>query len=104
VAVMLAESLVAVLRQRLLPRADHAGRVLALELLLGTPAAATLIREQRTAQLDTLLRNSAHEGMKCMDDAVLALEREGVVAAGGADARTAPRAQADGREELSQAA
>jgi twitching motility protein PilT len=107
VATMLAESLVAVLRQRLLPRADHAGRVLALELLLGTPAAATLIREQRTAQLDTLLRNSARDGMQCMDDAVLALERDGIVAAGSADARTAgpaPQSAAAGDQELSEAA
>ena len=107
VAAMLAESLVAVMRQRLLPRADRPGRVLALELLLGTLATATLIREQRTAQLDTLLRNSARDGMQCMDDAVLALERDGVVAAGGASARTAGpvlRSAATGGEELSEAA
>jgi twitching motility protein PilT len=88
-AKLLAESLVAVLRQRLLPRADRPGRVLALELLLGTPAATTLIREQRTAQLDTLLRNSAGDGMQCMDAAILTLERDGIVAAGGTRVRTA---------------
>ena len=107
VAKMLAESLVAVLRQRLLPRADRPGRALALELLLGTPAAAALIREQRTAQLDTLLRNSARDGMQCMDDAVRALERDGIVAAGGASLRTAgpaPRSAATEDEELSEAA
>lgn len=107
VATMLAESLVAVLRQRLLPRADRPGRALALELLLGTPAAAALIREQRTAQLDTLLRNSARDGMQCMDDAVLALERDGIVAAGDAAAGTAgwaPRSAATGNEGLSEAA
>ena len=107
VATMLAESLVAAMRQRLLPRADRPGRVLALELLLGTPAVATLIREQRTAQLETLLRNSAGDGMQCMDDAVLALERDGIVAAGGARVRTAgpvlPSADG-GDEELSEAA
>ena len=88
-AKLLADSLVAVLRQRLLPRADRPGRVLALELLLGTSAAATLIREQRTSQLETLLRNSDGDGMQCMDHAVLALERDGIVAAGGTSVRTA---------------
>jgi hypothetical protein len=42
-----------------------------------------------------------------MDDAVLALERDGVVAAGGASARTAGpvlRSAATGGEELSEAA
>ena len=106
-ATMLAESLAGVLRQRLLPRADRPGRVLALELLLGTPAVATLIRELRTAQLDTLLRNSAGEGMCCMDDAVLSLEREGVVAA-GAEARRqsapGPDGVGAGDENLSAAA
>jgi twitching motility protein PilT len=107
VATMVAESLVAVLRQRLLPRADRPGRALALELLLGTPAAATLIREQRTVQLDTLLRNGARDGLQCMDDAVLALERDGVVAVGDARARTAGpdlRSADTGDEELGEAA
>ena len=104
---LLAESLVAVLRQRLLPRADRPGRVLALELLPGTPAVAALIREQRTAQLDTLLRNSTGDGMQCMDEAVLALERDGIVAAGGASVRIAGpalRSADSGDEELSEAA
>ena len=106
-AKLLSDSLVAVLRQRLLPRADRPGRALALELLPGTPAVATLIREQRTAQLDTLLRNGAGDGMQCMDDAIRALQDSGVVAPGDA---TAPRGvpgpgHGDGGEdELSEAA
>jgi len=105
-ATRLADALAAVLRQRLLPRADRPGRVLALELLLGTPAVATLIREQRTAQLDTLLRNGAGDGMCCMDDAVAALRRDGTAAAEDAARRTAPapRPADDGDEELSAAA
>ena len=107
VAAMLAESLVAVLGQRLLPRADRPGRALALELLVGTPAVAALIREQRTAQLDTLMRNSARDGMQCMDDAVLALERTGIVSAGGPSprpARAASQGATRGGEALSEAA
>jgi twitching motility protein PilT len=105
-ATRLATALVAVLRQRLLPRADHAGRVLALELLLNTPAAATLIREQRTAQLDTLLRNRGGEGMCAMDDAIAALVRDGRVSAESLAARVTvrPGLEPEGDAELSEAA
>lgn len=80
-AARLADTLLTVLCHRLLPRADRAGRVLALERLPATDAVRTLIREQRTAQLDTLLRNATEDGMRSMDQAIAALVREGVVAA-----------------------
>jgi len=64
----LAESLRAIIVQRLLPRARGAGRVPAIEVLRVTRAVATLIREGKTAQLPTVLQSSRREGM-------LALER-----------------------------
>jgi len=103
----LAAALVAVMHHRLLRRADRPGRVLALELLLGTPAVAALIREQRTAQLDTLLRNGAKDGMQCMDDAVRALQEAGIVETGGSQVRRGaprPRAGDAGGDELKAAA
>ncbi|HEX2675657.1 MAG TPA: PilT/PilU family type 4a pilus ATPase, partial [Polyangiales bacterium] len=48
---MLSESLRAVISQKLLPRADGQGVVVAYELLLMNHAAANLIRENRTFQL-----------------------------------------------------
>lgn len=78
-AALLAESLAGVLCHRLLPRADRPGRVLALEVLAGTPAVANLIRDQHTAQIDALLRNAASDGMQSMDDAIRALVRTGTV-------------------------
>jgi twitching motility protein PilT len=78
-AALLAESLAGVLCHRLLPRADRPGRVLALEVLAGTPAVANLIREQHTAQIDALLRNGTPDGMQSMEDAVRALVRAGMV-------------------------
>jgi twitching motility protein PilT len=106
-AARLAGSLVAVLHHRLLRRIDRPGRVLALEVLLGTPEVATLIREQRTAQLEMLLRNRAGDGMQCMDEAVRALRKAGIVAAGTTSARQVgpgPRDAEAGGEELGQAA
>jgi twitching motility protein PilT len=54
VAALLAETLAGVLGHRLVPRADGPGRTLALELLVGTPEVAALVREQRIAELDAL--------------------------------------------------
>jgi twitching motility protein PilT len=76
---MLSESLKGVLAQRLLRRADGAGRVLALEVLVGTPAVSALIREKKVFQLQSVIQTGRKDGMQCMDDAVLQLVREGVV-------------------------
>ncbi|HRY99783.1 MAG TPA: thioredoxin-like domain-containing protein, partial [Bacteroidales bacterium] len=48
------ESLRGVLSQQLVPRMDGTGRVLALELLVNTPAVAHCIREGKTYQLSDL--------------------------------------------------
>jgi twitching motility protein PilT len=81
---MLSESLRAVLAQRLLPRADGHGRVLAMEVLVGTPAVSALVREKKTFQLPSVLQTGRKEGMQTMDDALAALVREGVVKASDA--------------------
>ncbi len=79
-AALLAESLAGVLCHRLLPRSDRPGRVLALEILTGTPAVAALVREQRPAQIDTLIRQEGASGMCAMDEAIRALVQAGTVA------------------------
>ena len=68
VRAQLAESLRAVIVQRLLPRARGTGRLPAIEVLRSTRAVASLIREGKTAQLPTVLQSSRRDGM-------LALER-----------------------------
>src|SRR5204862_4238132 len=45
---MVSESLRGVISQQLIPRADGAGRILALETLTNTPAVANVIRESKT--------------------------------------------------------
>jgi twitching motility protein PilT len=76
---MLAESLRAVIAQRLLRSADGGTRVLATELLVGNPAVTSLIREKKTFQLPTVMQTGKREGMRSMDDSVLALLREGLI-------------------------
>jgi twitching motility protein PilT len=74
VRVQLAEALRAIVAQRLLPRARGAGRVPALEVLRGTRAVASLVREGKTEQLATALQSGRREGMitleRCLADMV----------------------------------
>jgi twitching motility protein PilT len=66
--VQLAESLRAVVAQRLLPRKHGEGRLPAIELLRVNRAVASLIREGKSAQLASVLQSGRRDGM-------LALER-----------------------------
>jgi twitching motility protein PilT len=68
---MLAESLRAVISQRLIPRADGSGRVVALEVLVANKAVGNLIRENKTFQIKSVLQTGGSQGM-CMLDASLA--------------------------------
>lgn len=67
VRTMVAESLRAVISQRLLPRADGAGRVAALEVLVVNKAVSNLIRENKTFQIRSVLQTGAAQGMTMMD-------------------------------------
>jgi twitching motility protein PilT len=67
IRVQLADSLRAVISQRLIPTADRAGRVAAVELLRVTHGVANLIREGRTAQIVNALQAGATEGMLVLE-------------------------------------
>jgi twitching motility protein PilT len=74
IRVQLADSLRAVVAQRLLPRARGHGRVVAIEVLRGTHAVAALVREGKTAQIATAIQSGKREGMlsleRCLADRV----------------------------------
>ncbi|MCC6743100.1 MAG: PilT/PilU family type 4a pilus ATPase [Acidobacteria bacterium] len=74
---MLSESLRGVISQQLVPTTDGEGRVLACEVLLGTPAVANLIRERKTFQLMSVMQTSRNIGMQRMDDALFDLYTAG---------------------------
>ncbi len=59
----LASSLCAVLAQKLLPDA-HGGRVALFELLVNTPAVASLIRDGKTHQLPGVMQTGQQAGMQ----------------------------------------
>ena len=94
VRTMLSSSLLAVIAQVLLKRADGAGRLAAYEVLVGSPAIANLIRENQIAQINSMIQTGARFGMQLMPEAIQAL-----VAAGRIDRAEAQRAlQAQGDE------
>lgn len=72
---MLAETLKGVIAQQLLIRADGQGRVIAVEILVGTTALANLIREGKTYQISSLIQTGRRDGMQTMDQAILELLR-----------------------------
>jgi twitching motility protein PilT len=73
VRAMLSESLKGVICQQLLKTAEGHGRVPALEIMLGTPAIANLIREGKTFQIPSIMQTAKKEGMQLMDQHLLDL-------------------------------
>ena len=73
VRAMLSESLKGVICQQLLKTADGNGRVAALEIMLGTPAIANLIREGKTFQIPSIMQTAKKDGMQLMDQHLLDL-------------------------------
>lgn len=75
VRTMLAESLRAVVSQRLVPAAKG-GRVAAYEIMRVTPAIRNLIRDDRIGQIESTMQTSAALGMQTMSQALTKLVRE----------------------------
>jgi len=67
-----------IISQQLLPKKDG-GRIAAREILINTPAISNLIRENKIAQIKTVIQTSAEEGMFTMDQDLKRLFEEGYV-------------------------
>jgi len=79
VRTQLAGTLVAVLTQRLLPRADGQGRVLAYELLVVTDAVRNMIRDGKPHHIGNIIQTGRSLGMQMMDHHVRDLYDAGVI-------------------------
>jgi twitching motility protein PilT len=79
VRAQLSVALQGIMTQTLLPTADGAGRVVAAEVLVPTPAVRNLIREAKTHQIYSVLQTGAAHGMQTMDSALAQLVRAGKV-------------------------
>ncbi|HEY5792702.1 MAG TPA: type IV pilus twitching motility protein PilT [Chthoniobacterales bacterium] len=70
VRTMLSASLRGVVAQLLLKKQDGSGRVAVNEILVNTPAVASIIREGATQKLQDVITGGRAEGMQFMDDAI----------------------------------
>jgi len=75
----LASLLIAALCQVLVPRADGAGRIAAVEIMLGNPAVKSLIREGKLYQLPNVIRTHREIGMISLDEALVSLYLKGII-------------------------
>lgn len=78
---MFSESLVGIISQVLLKKKDGTGRVGAYEILVAIPAIRNIIREDKTAQIISMIQTGSSHGMQSMDQALKRLVMEGVVTA-----------------------
>ncbi|MGL5949360.1 MAG: type IVa pilus ATPase TapT [Aeromonas sp.] len=83
---MLSESLRAVIAQTLLKKVGG-GRVAAHEIMIGIPAVRNLIREDKVAQLYSIVQTGMTHGMQTMDQCLKRLVGQGVVLAHDAKAK-----------------
>ncbi len=82
----LSESLHAVVSQTLL-KARNGGRVAAYEVMLATPAIRNLVREDKTAQMVSVLQTGAAAGMQTLDQCLRGLVQRGIVSREAARAK-----------------
>lgn len=75
----LASSLQGVLSQKLLPRKEGSGSIVAIEALIGTHAVRNLIRDNKTEQLYGVMQTSGGHGMILMDDSLKILCDKGLI-------------------------
>jgi twitching motility protein PilT len=76
---MVSESLRGIISQQLVPRLDGNGRVIAMEIMVNTPAVANLIRDAKTFMLPGIIQTGKKLGMKMMDDALMDLVEAGTI-------------------------
>jgi twitching motility protein PilT len=76
---MLAESLVGVVAQQLLKKADGSGRLAVQEILVGNTGLSATIREGKTAMITNIIQAGGAEGMQTMDAALGGFMRKNLI-------------------------
>ena len=79
VRVMMSESLLGIVAQTLLPRADMAGMVPALEVMIATPPIRNLIRENKGFQIPSVMQTNARHGMITYEASIKHLVQQGII-------------------------
>lgn len=78
IRIQLASTLKGIISQRLLPRIEG-GRVPAVEVLIGTPAVASNIRDGKTHLIDSVIQTSADVGMITLESSLAQLVLSGAI-------------------------
>ncbi len=79
VRIQMAESLIGVIAQILLPSADGMGRVPAVEVMVATPAVRNLIREAKVHQIPSAIQTGMKDGMQSLDQHLRDLVKTGQI-------------------------
>ena len=89
----LAEGLRAVISQVLFKRVDKIGRIVALEIMIATPAVRNLIREAKVHQIPSMIQTGKKYGMTLLDDSIMELFKRGAISADDAYAKSNDKAR-----------
>lgn len=76
---MLSESMRAVISQTLMKLKDGSGRVAAHEIMIATPAIRNLIRENKVAQMGSMIQTGQQYGMQTLDQSLNNLVKRGQI-------------------------
>lgn len=79
ICLRLGSSLLGIVSQKLVPRADGTGRVAAVELMINTPTIAKLIEEGRSSQIYSAMNEGGYWGMQTMNQSLMKYWRAGVI-------------------------
>ncbi|NLG32198.1 MAG: type IV pilus twitching motility protein PilT [Syntrophomonadaceae bacterium] len=82
IRIQLANTLQGIITQQLIPRVDGKGRVLACEILVGTPAVRNLIREGKSHLIQSVIQTGASQGMISMEKSLKNLYQQGLISLG----------------------
>ncbi len=75
----LANTLVGVVSQTLLPKRDGSGRIAAMEILAVTDACSAMIRDDKVHLLLSAIQSGKQHGMMCLDQELARLVKRGIV-------------------------
>lgn len=79
IRIMVSESLRGVVSQQLIPRKDGTGRVMAMEVLLNSPAIAANVRDGKTFMIPGTMQTGKGVGMITMDESLRNLYTSGLI-------------------------
>ena len=75
----LANTLVGVISQTLLPKRDGSGRIAAMEILNVSDACAALIRDNKVHLIQSAIQTGKQNGMMCLDQELARMAKQGIV-------------------------